>query len=71
MQAQKYQFSPVSHLSSYDMKDTIGCGSFGEVKLAIHKKTNQKVAMKFVSKNEDFDNLEQGVRNYVIEEVES
>ena len=34
----------------YDMKDVLGCGAFGVVRLAIHKPTDCKVAVKVVNK---------------------
>ena len=43
----------------YDIKETIGKGKFGRVKLAIHKKTDKKVAVKILKKKkmdaEDFE----------------
>ena len=36
----------------YEIKEEIGCGKFGEVRLGIHKQTQQKVAIKIVSKKE-------------------
>ena len=36
----------------YDIKQSLGSGKFGEVKLGIHKQTQQKVAIKIVSKKE-------------------
>ncbi len=35
--------------SEYDVKRKIGQGGFGSVYLGIHKKTGQKVAIKFVN----------------------
>lgn len=45
--------------SYYDIGESIGKGKFGRVKLAIHKKTNKKVAVKILKKKkmdqEDFE----------------
>ncbi|EPX73545.1 CAMK/CAMKL/AMPK protein kinase Ssp2 [Schizosaccharomyces octosporus yFS286] len=38
------------HIGPYVMKETLGEGSFGKVKLATHYKTHQKVALKFISR---------------------
>jgi serine/threonine protein kinase len=34
----------------YEILETIGVGSFGKVKLAVHSQTRQKVALKFVNR---------------------
>ena len=36
----------------YDIKDTLGKGKFGLVKLAVHKKSGKNVAVKIMSKKE-------------------
>ena len=38
-------------LSEYEEKETLGKGTFSEVKLGINKKTNEKVAIKILEKN--------------------
>ncbi|TGZ85556.1 Pkinase-domain-containing protein [Ascodesmis nigricans] len=42
----------VSRLGQFRIERTIGEGSFGKVKLAIHEVTGQKVALKFVSQKD-------------------
>ncbi len=46
-------------LGHYEIKDSIGKGKFGRVKLGIHKKTGKKVAIKILKKKkmdpEDFE----------------
>ncbi|KAL8418426.1 hypothetical protein RB594_001864 [Gaeumannomyces avenae] len=37
-------------ISAYDVSRTLGEGSFGKVKLAVHKGTKQKVALKIISR---------------------
>lgn len=44
-------FDRNSGLSEYDIVEKLGEGGFGEVDLAIHKKTKQKVAIKFLKAN--------------------
>lgn len=39
-----------ARLDQYDVVRTLGEGSFGKVKLAIHKSTGQKVALKIISR---------------------
>lgn len=34
----------------YNVEKTLGEGSFGKVKLAVHRKTNQKVALKIIAR---------------------
>ncbi|CAA20833.1 serine/threonine protein kinase AMPK catalytic (alpha) subunit Ssp2 [Schizosaccharomyces pombe] len=38
------------HIGPYIIRETLGEGSFGKVKLATHYKTQQKVALKFISR---------------------
>lgn len=46
-------------MGHYEIKDSIGKGKFGRVKLGIHKKTGKKVAIKILKKKkmdpEDFE----------------
>lgn len=43
----------------YELKHELGKGKFGVVKLAIHKKTNRKVAVKIIGKNNiEYSDLE-------------
>ncbi|KAJ1533643.1 MAP microtubule affinity-regulating kinase 1, partial [Nowakowskiella sp. JEL0078] len=49
------------HLGNYELLKTIGEGSFAKVKLAIHRLTNQKVAVKIIDKEKLPD--EYSVRN--------
>ena len=37
--------------SEYEIKDIIGIGTFGEVKLGINKRTNENVAIKIIDKD--------------------
>lgn len=41
-----------SHVGNYTLYATIGEGAFGKVKLAVHRETNQRVAIKIMDKNE-------------------
>ncbi|KAI8071438.1 kinase-like domain-containing protein [Gongronella butleri] len=41
---------PKLHIGQYQIIKTIGTGSFGKVKLAVHSVTNQKVALKFINR---------------------
>ena len=41
-------------LDDYILLETIGEGTFGKVKLAIHKQTNQEVAIKIFEKKKFF-----------------
>eukprot|EP00349_Pseudokeronopsis_sp_Brazil_P001737 CAMPEP_0202969700 /NCGR_PEP_ID=MMETSP1396-20130829/15560_1 /ASSEMBLY_ACC=CAM_ASM_000872 /TAXON_ID= /ORGANISM="Pseudokeronopsis sp., Strain Brazil" /LENGTH=69 /DNA_ID=CAMNT_0049697579 /DNA_START=271 /DNA_END=480 /DNA_ORIENTATION=+ len=36
----------------YHIKSTLGQGKFGKVKLAVHKKTERQVAIKFIRKEQ-------------------
>ena len=38
-------------ISEYKIEGTLGQGAYGKVKWAIHKASNEKVAIKFVEKN--------------------
>ena len=40
-----------SNISQYDIKEKIGEGMFGKVKLAVHQLTKEKVAIKILEKN--------------------
>ncbi|KAF2673706.1 Pkinase-domain-containing protein [Microthyrium microscopicum] len=40
-----------NRLGQYDIQHTLGEGSFGKVKLAIHRITKQKVALKIINRN--------------------
>lgn len=55
IQAFKYAIGYQSFSDFYDMKSTLGEGKFGLVKLGIHKKTGEKVAIKIIKK-ETMDN---------------
>jgi carbon catabolite-derepressing protein kinase len=39
-----------NRLGQYDIKKTLGEGSFGKVKLAIHRVTKQQVALKIINR---------------------
>ena len=39
-----------SNISNYEIKDTIGEGNFGKVKLAIFKSTGEEFAVKILNK---------------------
>ena len=45
-------FTDKQSLLNYDFKTTIGQGTFGKVKMAINKKTNEKVAVKILNKKQ-------------------
>ena len=47
-----YFFTDKQSLLNYDFKTTIGQGTFGKVKMAINKKTNEKVAVKILNKKQ-------------------
>lgn len=52
----------VKRVSNYMMEKTVGKGTFGEVKLATHVLTGEKVAIKVlekakISKEEDFNRV--------------
>ncbi len=47
------------------LEKTIGKGRYGIVRLAIHKKTNQKVAIKIISKEELKENTNTLIRNEI------
>lgn len=42
---------PVQRIGQYSIKKTLGEGSFGKVKLAVHRVTGQEVALKIISRN--------------------
>ena len=42
-------------INNYMIKQTIGKGTFGKVKLGIHIPTNEKVAIKILEKNKMVD----------------
>ena len=48
----------------YDLKETIGTGSFATVKLAVHKKTGAKVAVKVIDKT-GLKDLEENLQNEI------
>ena len=57
----------------YEIKDIIGIGTFGEVKLAVNKKTKEKVAIKIIDKEKmiSFQNIERIKREFnIIKELD-
>jgi len=57
----------------YEIKDIIGTGTFGEVKLALNKKTKEKVAIKIIDKEKmiAFQNIERIKREFnIIKELD-
>jgi len=54
--------------SEYEIKDIIGIGTFGEVKLGINKKTNENVAIKIIDKEKmiNFNNIKRIKREFNI-----
>ena len=49
---EKSQSVKIMNLNDYELGDTIGTGSFGRVRIAKNKKTNNYVAMKIMKKHE-------------------
>jgi carbon catabolite-derepressing protein kinase len=41
---------PEQRIGAYDIKKTLGEGSFGKVKLAVHRVTGQQVALKIIAR---------------------
>ena len=58
----------IAPLSDYEIKDIIGIGNFGEVKLGINKETKEKVAIKIIDKDKMIkcNNIERIKREFKI-----
>ena len=54
--------------SEYEIKDIIGIGTFGEVKLGVNKKTNENVAIKIIDKEKmiNYNNIQRIKREFNI-----